>query len=73
MTRFDTSAEDLIVRTYLIDEENRDAIIWEQDGEVLMLTIPAELNNTDALPYCYVEKYVRNTSKQSFDVEEIKQ
>lgn len=71
MSQFDASTEDLIDGKYLIDEGNRDAIIWEQDGEVLMLTIPAELNYTDVLPYCTAEKYVRNTATQSFEVEAV--
>lgn len=70
MRQFDASTEDLIEGKYLIDEGSRDAIIWEQDGEVLMLTIPAELNYTDVLPYCTASKYVRNEKTQTFELEE---
>lgn len=69
MSQFDASKEDLIEGKYLIDEGSRDAIIWEQDGEVLMLTIPAELNYTDVLPYCTASKYVRNEKTGAFELE----
>ena len=65
------STEELIDGQYAaIDFQGvQDIIFWEQDGEALMLYVSAELNYTDALPYCTASKYVRNEKTGAFELE----
>lgn len=71
MDQFDVTEEDLAHGKYIVDEYGeRMTVTWEEDGTVLMLSIPRQFKFEDWTALCSVQKYVRMEDNTFIKLEE---
>lgn len=58
--------ENIVDGKYLILEWVRDTVVWEHDGQIVSLIVPYQMEPADLMPYCVLDKYVRNEENRCF-------